>query len=193
MKYPISMQFKISAVPQITMTDADGQVVGFVRQKFFKLKENVKIFSDVEQTNQVYEIAADRVLDYSAQYRFTDMTGAELGSVKRQGRKSLWKARYDIYDGDEVIATINEENAWMKVGDALFSGLPLVGMLSGYVFQPTYLVTRTDGTDILRITKEKSLIGRQFMIHELVDIPEASEVRTLLAILMMTLRERGRS
>lgn len=192
MQFPVYMEFKIAVTPQITVTDANGQLICYVRQKLFKLKENVKVFSDVDQTNQLFEINADKVIDYSPRFNFTDMMGQPIGSVKRQGRKSLWKARYDIFDGQQVVATIQEENPWKKVGDALFSEIPIVGLLAGYVFNPSYVVSRADGTPIVRVVKEKSLIGRRFTINELVDLPDKAEVQTILSILTMTLRERAR-
>ncbi|ASC71150.1 hypothetical protein XM38_021000 [Halomicronema hongdechloris C2206] len=50
--------------------------------------------------------------DFSARYTFTDPQGMELGAIKRRGWRSIWRARYDIFDGDAVIFTIQEENPW---------------------------------------------------------------------------------
>ena len=193
MQFPVAMEFKLAALtPQITMSDASGQTIFYVKQKMFKLKESINVFADVEQTHQLYQINADRVVDFSARYRFTNMSGQELGSVKRQGRASLWKARYDILEGENQIGTISEKNPWMKVGDSLFGEIPVVGLLSGYVFNPTYQVMGPDGQAIVEVKKEPSFTGRRFTITAMQDVPEANQHRLLLAILMMTLRERSR-
>ena len=193
MKFPVTLEFKIMALaPQITVTDANGQMVFYVKQKLLKLKEAVTVYADSAQTKPLYQLSADRVIDFSARYTFKDQNGVELGSVKRKGRKSLWKAHYEIYDGDQVVATIQEENAWAKVGDALFGEIPVIGILSGYVFNPTYAVSRPDGTVIVKIKKQPALFESSFIIDEAVDISESAETRTILAILMMTLLERGR-
>ena len=68
----------------------------------------------------------------------------------------------------------------------------MIGMLAGYVFNPTYSVARPDGTVIVKIKKQPALLESSFTIEEAVDISEAAETRTVLAILMMTLLERGR-
>ena len=107
MQFPVSLEFKkLALAPQIIVTDASGKMQFYVRQKMFKLKESITVFADVEQTRPLYKIDADKVIDFSARYHFKDQNGIEIGSIKRQGRKSLWKAHYDIYDGEQIVATI---------------------------------------------------------------------------------------
>lgn len=193
MQFPVRLEFKkIALAPQITVTDASGQTIFYVKQKLLKLRESVTVFADSSQAKPLYNITADKVIDFSARYHFRDANGVSLGSVKRRGRKSLWKAHYEIYDGNEIVGTIEEENAWAKVGDALFGEIPVIGLFAGYVFNPTYAVTRPDGTVIVKIKKQPSLLESSFIIDEAVDISESAETRTVLAILMMTLLERAR-
>ena len=100
MHYPLTLTFKtIALAPQISVADADGNLIFYVKQKLFKLKEAVNVFSDKEQTRLLFTIKADRVIDFSAQYHFRDAAETDLGSVKKRGMKSLWKAHYDIFDG----------------------------------------------------------------------------------------------
>jgi uncharacterized protein YxjI len=193
MEYPANFSFKIMALsPQLAVTDAGGNLVYYVKQKVFKLKEEVTVFSDREQTQPLYKINADRVIDFSARYHFSDTAGNALGSVKRQGMKSLWKARYDILDGEEIVMNIAEENPWIKVADAMFGQIPLVGIASGYLFHPKYLISRADGTPVLRLTKEPAFFEGKFRLDELADISEAEEQRAILSLLMMVLLERAR-
>lgn len=194
MQFPLKLTFKkIALAPQISVTDANDQLLFYVRQKILKLREAVTVYADREQTRPLYTIQADRIIDFSARYRFRDQNGSELGSVKRQGRKSLWKAHYDIYDAQEqLVAHIQEENAWVKVWDALLGEVPIIGMATGYFFNPTYLVSRPDGTVIVKIKKQPSFFESSFVIEEAVDIEEAAEIRTILSLLMMTLLERMR-
>ena len=97
MNYPIELSFKLLAIAsQIYIRDANGQLLGYVKQKLFKLKEDINIFADESQTRHLYNIKADRVLDFSAKYNFTDSTGRALGSIRRKGMRSIWKARQAI-------------------------------------------------------------------------------------------------
>ncbi|HEU4562864.1 MAG TPA: hypothetical protein VFS20_33850 [Longimicrobium sp.] len=193
MQYPLSLTFKIMAfAPQIWMRDAAGQLQMYVKQKAFKLKEAVTIFADEQQTRPLYHMNADRVIDFRARYNFTDAAGNYLGSVKRQGARSLWRARYDIEFNDQVVATIQEENPWIKVADAVFSELPLIGMFAGYVFNPAYSVVTPDGRTVMRLVKEPAFLQGKFRIEETINIPDQENIRIILAMIMMLLLERRR-
>lgn len=193
MEYPLGLSFKILALaPQISVTDASGRLVFYVKQKAFKLKEEITVFADAQQTQPLYTINADRVLDFSAQYHFADVGGMRLGSVKREGMRSLWKAHYAIFEGEAAVMTIREENPWVKVLDGLFSGIPIVGMLSGYVFNPAFLVSRADGTVVMRLTKQPSFFESKFTIEKKDEMGKKEETRALLSLLMMILLERAK-
>lgn len=193
MNYPLQLSFKIVAVaPQLSVTDTNGNLIFYVKQKLFKLKESVTIFADVQQTQPLYAINADRVIDFSGRYHFTDHNGIELGSVKRQGMKSLWKARYDILEGDRTVMTIREENPWVKVLDGLFGAIPLIGMFAGYVFHPAFLVSRPEGMVVMRLEKQPALFESKFTIKREAEIDKTEETRVLLSLMMMIILERRR-
>jgi hypothetical protein len=199
MNYPLQLTFKTIAIAQqISITDAQGNLIYYVKQKAFKLKEAVTVFTDSTQTNSAFTIGADRILDFNARYTFKSVeTGANLGGVKRQGVKSLWKTHFDIQDSNEnALLTITEENPWIKVADALFSELPIIGMFAGYVFHPVYLVSRPDGTVIMRLKKQPAFFEGKFTLEKAGE-PSFSddkdaETRVLLALIMMILIERSR-
>jgi hypothetical protein len=193
MQYPLELSFKIMALsPQIAVRDATDQLQFYVKQKLFKLKEAVTVFADEEQTQPLYQINADRVLDFSARYRFTDPGGRELGSVKRQGMKSLWRSHFDVMDGDGVVLTIQEENPWVKVANSVFESIPLVGMFSGYVFHPAFVVARSDSTVALRLEKRPAFFEGKFRIDQVTPLSPAEETRALLSLMMMLLLEHKR-
>ena len=194
MQFPLKLSFKIAALsPQISVTDANGTLVFYVKQKLFKLKEAITVFADQTQTQPLYTINADRIIDFSARYHFKDQNGIEFGSIKRDGARSIWKARYNIFDANEqMIMQIQEENAWVKVMDAVFGEIPFLGMLSGYVFNPVFLVERPDDSLMLRVTKQPALLESSFTIEKQADLSEAEQLNTVLGILMMVLLERSR-
>lgn len=193
MQYPLELNFKIMALaPQISVTDANGSQVFYVKQKLFKLKEAVTVFADQQQTQPLYSINADRIIDFSAQYHFTDQAGMPLGSVKRDGMKSLWRARYNVLNGASPGVTIQEENAWVRVIDGVVGEIPLIGLVSGYLFHPAYLVNREDGTTLMRLEKQPAFFESKFSIVKLADMQPSEETRVLLSLLMMVLLERSR-
>ncbi len=193
LSYPLQMSFKIAALaPQFSITDANGNLIAYVKQKLFKLKEAVTVFADQQQTRPLYTLSADRILDFSARYHFADHQGMGLGSVKRQGMKSLWKARYDILDGETVVMNIAEENPWIRVADAFFSEIPIVGLFAGYLFHPVYLVTRPDGALVMRMEKQPAFFEGKFLLEKKGALSEVEEQRVLLSLIMMLLLERSR-
>lgn len=193
--YPLQINFKVLAIAQqLSLTDATGNLIFYVKQKAFKMKEAVTVFADAEQTRPWFNINADRVLDFNANYTFTDYSGRTIGSMRRLGKKSLWKANYEIFDGSNPYpaATIKEENPWSKVFDALMTEIPLVGIFTGYMFHPSYLVARADGMPFMRLKKHSSFVGRKFGIDKLANLEETEELRILLGLMMMVLLERRR-
>jgi uncharacterized protein YxjI len=191
--YPLRLSFKILAIArQLSVTDSTGRLVFYVKQKAFKLKEAVTIFADEGQTQPLFTMGADRVIDFSARYHFTDQRGAALGSVKRQGMKSLWRSRYDIMSGEQVVMTIQEANPWSKVFDSLFGEIPVLGMFTGYLFHPAYDVLRPNGTPVLRLVKEPAFLEGKFRIDQTGAMNENEELLALLSLLMMVLLERAR-
>jgi uncharacterized protein YxjI len=193
MNFPLELNFKMVALnPQVKVTDAAGNVVLYTKQKAFKLKEAVTVFADVEQTRPLYTINADRVLDFNAKYNIDDAWGNRLGAVARKGRKSLWRAQYEVLDGGGQPMTIQEENGWVKVADALFGEVPLLGIFSGYVFNPTYLLTDASGAPLMRLSKQPAFLEGRFRIEKLAELNEPDETRAVLSFLMMVLLERRR-
>ena len=193
LNYPLDLSFKVVALaPQISVTDASGNLVFYVKQRLFKLKEAVTVFADAQQMQPLYTMNADRVLDFSARYNFADQQGIPLGAVKRHGMKSIWKARYDILDGDAVVMTIQEENPWVRVVDSLIGQIPIVGMFSGYMFHPAFLISRPDETVVVRVQKQPAFFEGKFTIEKKAELAEVEEKRMLLSVLMMLLLERWR-
>jgi hypothetical protein len=189
LNYPLTLSFKIIALsPQVKITDASGQTVLYVRQKLLALKEAVKVFADEQQTQQLYAINANKIIDWSAQYNITHASGVPVGAVKRQGMKSLWKASYVIADhlGTDV-GLIHEENPWLKVLDALVSDVPFLGMF----INPAYLVD-LNGQTVLHLKKQPAVFEGRFTLTKRGDFNEAQENLLLTSIIMALMLERSR-
>jgi uncharacterized protein YxjI len=194
MNYPIDLTFKLLALAsQIYIRDANGQLVGYVKQKLLKLKEDINVFADEGQTQHLFNIKADRILDFSANYRFTSSSGQPIGSIRRRGMRSIFKANYEIFDaaGNQVMS-IHEENAWIKVGNALIGELPIIGMFTGYFLNPAYIVSRMDGSPVARLAKQPAFFEGKFQLTPTAPVAAEDETIVLLSVLTMTLLERMR-
>nr|WP_315870997.1 hypothetical protein [Trichocoleus desertorum] len=193
MQYPLTLTFKFwSLAPQLSVEDATGDTIFCIRQKLFKLKEVINVFADLQRTQLKYEIKADRIIDFSARYNFVDTNGRTMGAVKRRGMKSLWRAHYDIYDGETPVFTISEQNPWVKVMDSLFAEIPIVGLFTGYVFNPVYAVNRANGNPVMYLEKRPAFLSRIFTIKQVDQLSGNEEAQVLLSLVMMLLLERNR-
>lgn len=193
LNYPLTFSFKIIAFnPQVKVTDASGQTVLYVKQKALALKEDIKIFADEGQQRQLYQLKADRIIDFSARYNITATTGAPVGSVKRKGMRSILKATYNLLDpGGAEVGLIHEENGWIKVADALLGELPVVGIFSGYLFNPAYLVDYK-GRTVLHLKKQPAFLEGRFVVSKRGEFTDAEEGFLLSSVVMTLMLERMR-
>lgn len=191
--YPLTFSFKImSLASQFSVRDAGGKLIAYARQKIFALKEVVTVFADEQRTRPLYTIKADRIIDWSARYNFASAQGADLGAVKRRGMRSLWRATYDILEGDNPVMLIEEENPWVKMADGCLSEIPFLGLLSGYFFHPVYVVKRAGGAPVMRMIKQPAFFEGKFLVEKMGALSEAEEQRVLLSLIMAILLERAR-
>lgn len=194
MSYPLLMRFKrIAIARQVSVEDNRGSLLMYVKQKAFKLREAITVFADREQTRPLYYIKADRVIDFSATYYITDAAGQTLGSIRQQGMRSIWRTRYSILRDERAVFEVHEENPWAKVGDSFFGQIPIIGLLSGYVFNPRYAVSLENGTTAIRITKRPALFEGLFEIQrEAVSLSPEDERLLLIGAVGAIILEKNR-
>jgi hypothetical protein len=194
-QYPLTLSFKLFAfAKQATVTDATGRTVLYTREKMFKFREHVEIFTDSSQATRLADIRANKLIDWSARYFSTDASGGEIGSVGRRGWRSIWKAHYETFNPGDNVAdySIKEENPWTKVLDSLLSEIPIVGIFAGYFFHPSYLACRTDMVPAMRLTKQPAFFEGRFKIEKLGTLTPREELNLFLSFLMLILLEKKR-
>jgi hypothetical protein len=194
-QYPLALSFKVLALAsQATVTDATGRTILYTKQKMFKFREHVEIWTDSSQGTRLAEIKANKVIDWSARYNFTDARGTAIGSVGRRGWRSMWKAHYETFNpGDNSPDfSIHEENAWIKVADSIVGEIPLVGMFSGYFLHPSYLASRSSGVPAMRMTKQPAFWEGRFKIEKLGEMTAREELNLFLSFMMLVMLERQR-
>jgi uncharacterized protein YxjI len=192
--YPLTLTFKFLTISSyIRVVDATGRLVSYVKQRAFRLREDVTIFADEAQTQPLYHIKADRMIDIGASYSIAAADGGPLGALRQRGLRTLWRATYDIVDSSgEAVGLVHEQDAWVKVIDGLIGEIPLIGFVLAQWINPTYLIDGADGTTVLRLRKRPSLIERTFLLEQDTPPPPRLEPLALPAVLMVALLERGR-
>lgn len=87
----------------------------YVKQKAFKLKEDITIFADEAQTRAMLKVNARSILDFSAAYDVTDATtGAKIGALRRKGMMSSFVMdAWEILDTQDAVVGKIQEDSWI--------------------------------------------------------------------------------
>ncbi|MFN7020333.1 MAG: hypothetical protein ACK4WH_03270 [Phycisphaerales bacterium] len=85
--------------------DPQGGLVGFCKQKAFKLKEDLRIYTDEACTTELIVIKARSIIDFGAVYDVTLPDGNSLGSFRRKGfTSSFLRDHWLVFDASGVQA-----------------------------------------------------------------------------------------
>jgi uncharacterized protein YxjI len=108
--------------------DPSGNLVLFSEQKMFRLREDIRVYSDESKTQEVLTIKARQIIDFSAAYDVMDSTagGQKVGALRRKGLRSILRDEWEVLDaGDQTIGLLFEDS----IGLALLRRLLLGSLL----------------------------------------------------------------
>jgi uncharacterized protein YxjI len=105
--------------------DPSGHLIFYSAQKAFKLKEDIRVFTDESMTRQVLGIQARGVFDFGMTYDVWDIEGQQkVGALRRKGLKSILRDEWHILDvNDQQIGTILEDSMGMAMLRRFLSNL----------------------------------------------------------------------
>jgi uncharacterized protein YxjI len=106
--------------------DEYENMIAYSRQKMFRLREDIRVYSDEAQSQELLYIQARNIIDFAAAYDVYDSTKqALIGTLRRRGFRSMVRDQWEILaPGDQPVGTLVEDSA----GYALLRRL-LVGRL----------------------------------------------------------------
>jgi len=92
--------------------DPSGRVVFYSKQKAFKLKEDIRVYTGEDMRTEVLTILARQIIDFSAAYDIFDPgNNSKVGALRRKGMKSFFKDEWIIMDAeDREIGLIKEDS-----------------------------------------------------------------------------------
>jgi hypothetical protein len=105
----------------------DGSLKFYARQRAFRLKEAIDVYTDSTQSHCPLQIRARNVIDFSATYDVTDTTtGEAVGSLQRQGMKSFLRDSWIIRScqGDEIGRIVEDSGALALFRRLFFRWIP---------------------------------------------------------------------
>ena len=93
--------------------DPDGRIVAFSRQKAFKLKEDIRVYTDDTKSTELLSVQARQIVDFSAAYDIVDSAEQKkVGAARRKGWSSIMRDSWELLDErDQPIAQLKEDSA----------------------------------------------------------------------------------
>lgn len=90
----------------------NGTLVLFSEQKIFRLREDIRVYADEGKMQEVLQIKARQIIDFSAAYDVIDVAeGVKAGTLRRRGWKSMLRDEWEVLDANEqVIGLLFEDN-----------------------------------------------------------------------------------
>ncbi|MEQ8768516.1 MAG: hypothetical protein RL885_31715 [Planctomycetota bacterium] len=97
--------------------NSHDQVVLFSQQKAFKLREDIRVYTDESMREERLLIRARQIVDFSAAYDVVDaVDGQKVGAVRRKGFRSILRDSWELLDAmDNPIAQIQEDSTLMAI------------------------------------------------------------------------------
>ena len=87
---------------QVKVFDESGDnLLFFVKQKAFRLKEDISIYSDDSKSKELLRIKTQSIFDIMGTYDVTDSaSGQQVGALRRKGWASLARDTWEILDAN---------------------------------------------------------------------------------------------
>jgi uncharacterized protein YxjI len=92
--------------------NSNGQLVLYSQQKMFKLKEDIRVYTDESMQEEILFIKARQILDFSAAYDVIDsLSGASIGALRRKGFRSMLRDEWLVLDpADQQTGILQEDS-----------------------------------------------------------------------------------
>jgi len=97
---------------QYFLCDGQGNKLGRVKKKAFKLKEDIRLCDESNLDHELLQLKARQIIDFGVTYDVIDsQTQQRIGALRRKGLRSMLRDAWEIlnYD-DQVIGKIHEDS-----------------------------------------------------------------------------------
>ena len=164
--------------------DSNENLLGFCKQKILKLKEDIRIYTDENLSQELFCIKQQQILDAFGNFAVLDSTsGTLLGSIKREWLSSAFaKDTWEIYNPtNQLIGKIEEKSMGQALARKYMPGGGLV---------PEKMTLELNGVSVAEINQSFKIIGDiwEMNCHS---VPPDFDRRVLLgAMLLIGLIER---
>lgn len=136
--------------------DTEGNLLLYSRQKLFRLREDIRVYTDREMTQEALHIQARNIIDFSAAYDvFDSRTREKLGSIRRKGFHSMFRDFWEILDTNEqVFASIKEDTSF----------LAFIRRFILKIIPQTYHIQTSNGQTLAKVVQRFNIFIHKFDI-----------------------------
>jgi len=116
--------------------DPSGNVAFYSKQKAFKLKEDIRIYTGEDMNTEVLTIKTDQILDIGATYQVYDpqQGGVHVGSLRRKGLKSIIRDEWVFLNAaGQEIGLIQEDSTALALLRRFYLGWLLPQQYNGSI------------------------------------------------------------
>lgn len=105
--------------------DPAGNVIFYSRLKAFSLREDIRLFTGEDMSEELLRINARQIIDFAAGYDVVDSrTGEKVGALKRKGWRSMVRDNWVLMDANDVeIGQVIEDDIGMAIARRLLGEL----------------------------------------------------------------------
>ena len=92
--------------------DPQETLVLYVEQKMFRLREDIRVYSDESKSQEVLLIQARSIIDFNAAYDVIDSAyGQRVGTLRRKGWQSMMRDEWEVLDAsDQPVGMLFEDS-----------------------------------------------------------------------------------
>ncbi|HEX9774353.1 MAG TPA: hypothetical protein VGB83_02060 [Actinomycetota bacterium] len=101
----------------------------YAKMKAFTLREDIRLYTGEDMTQEVLSINARKIIDFAAAYDVVDASdGSKVGALKRKGWKSMLRDHWILMGPqDQEIGTVREDTGGLAFARRF---LPLVALFA---------------------------------------------------------------
>lgn len=145
-KYTIRRKIVSVLGARFHVYDERGELAAYCRQKAFRLREDIRIYTDESMSETLLILKARQIIDFGVTFDVTLPGGESLGSVRRKGiRSTLLRDSWMVYDPEGRHAA-----SLAELGSVAPLARRFVDMAALF-FPQRFALTRTgDGAEIAR-------------------------------------------
>jgi len=162
----------------------EGGLLLYSRQKLFRLKEDIRVYADLEMTQEVLHIQARQILDFSAAYDVIDsQTKERIGVLRRKGFRSIFRDKWEMLDRAENYLARIEEDSMLKA---------MIRRWAFNLLPQTYSIVDNNEKRLGEIKQLFNLFIHKFSIDFSSDLENKLDRRLGLAAVILLLAIEGR-